>query len=214
VVGNPALDETDRALLAPLPSADAEARQVASLYPGGTLLVGKAATAGAFLAAIASADIVHFAGHALIDESHPLLSALVLAADPAGARPNRVTAFDLKQATMTRARLVVLGACRAAGGGAGHAGGAFNLARPFLAAGVPEVVGTLWAVRDREAGSILVDLHREYRRGSSAVEGLRLAQLAALRGPDPAARSPLSWGAYVVNGTVLRSGNSAKKEAS
>ena len=214
VVGDPALDETDRALLAPLPAAEAEARQVASLYPGATLLIGKAATAGAFLASIASADVVHFAGHALINERYPLLSALVLAPDPADARPNRVTAFDLKQAAIARARLVVLGACRAAGGGAAHAGGAFSLARPFLAAGVPEVVGTLWAVRDQEAGSILVELHRAYRSGSSAVEGLRQAQLAALRGPDPAARSPLSWGAYVVNGTVLRSGIPSRKEAS
>lgn len=214
VIGNPALDEEDRAILSPLPGAEAEAREIASFYPGGSLLVGRSATAGRFLAAIAAAEIVHFAGHAIINERYPLLSALVLAPDPSGARTTRVTAFDLKQATIARARLVVLGSCRASGGGTARAGGAFSLARPFLAAGVPEIVGTLWPVRDREAESILVDLHRAYRRGLSAVEGLRQAQLAALRGPGPAARSPLSWGAYVVNGTVLRSGNSLKREAS
>src|SRR5262249_36779622 len=138
-------------------------------YPAATLLIGTSATAARFLSSIAPADIVHFAGHALVNERYPLFSALMLAPDPSGARSGLVTVSDLQRATIARAQLVVLGACRAAAGGPRHSGSAFSLARPFLAAGVGEVVGTLWAVRDREADAILVDLHAAYRRGSSAV---------------------------------------------
>ena len=206
-VGDPSFDRVAHADLAPLPGAEEEARTVASLYPDSRLLVGGEATAARFLSGTAAAEIIHFAGHALANDRYPLLSALVLAPDPGRGDSGLVTALDRQQAAFARARLVVLGTCRAAGGAAGHPGSAFSLARPFLARGVPEIVGTLWAVRDREAGSILVDLHREYLRGRSAVEGLRAAQLAALHGRDAAARSPLAWGAYVVNGTILRSGD-------
>jgi CHAT domain-containing protein len=81
-------------------------------------------------------------------------------------------------------------------------GGVFSLARPFLAAGVPAVLGRQWVVGDRPAAAILASFHLEYRRGSSAVSSLRAAQLAALRAPDPETRSPLSWGAFHVNGTA------------
>ncbi len=204
VVGNPAFDGARHRDLDPLPDAEEEAREVASLYPDSTLLVGATATPGRFLAGLAGAEIVHFAGHSLVNDRYPLLSALVLAPDHAAGHPGLLMALDMQQAAISRARLVVLGACRATGGGTERPGGAFSLARPFLAAGVPEIVGTLWSVRDRQARTFLVSFHREYRRGLTAVQGLRAAQLAALRGQDQGARSPLSWGAFVVNATTLR----------
>jgi CHAT domain-containing protein len=213
VVGNPAFDRARHAGLAPLPDAEWEARRVAALYPGATVLLGADATAPRLLAGLAGAQVVHVAAHALVNDRYPLLSSLLMAPDPAGASGDLVTALDLKRAAPAGARLVVLGACRAAGGGTERPGGAFSLARPFLAAGVPEVVGTLWQVSDRPASALLVALHEEYRRGRDAVESLRQAQLAALRGNDPETRSPLAWGAFVVDGTPIPSGI-ATREAS
>lgn len=204
VVGNPAFDTQRYPGLDPLPEAESEARGISSLYPGAILLNGPDATAGRFRSETAGAEIIHFAGHALVNERYPLLSALVMAPDREAGDPGLLTSRDLQQMPMARVRLVVLGACRAAGGGATRPGGEFNLARPFLAAGVPEVVGTLWAVRDRQAAALLLRFHREFQRGVTAVQGLREAQIAMLHGPDRDGRSPLSWGAFVVNGTALR----------
>jgi CHAT domain-containing protein len=202
VVGNPAFDEGRHPNLAPLPGAEAEARQVATLYPHSMLLTGTEATARRLLAELKDADIVHFAGHAIVNDRFPLLSALVMAPEREGDPGDLVTALDLQQAAPAATRLVVLGACRAAGGGTERPGAAFSLARPFLAAGVPAIVGTQWAIGDRPAAAILSSFHQELRRGSSAAWSLRTAQLAALHGTDPETRSPLSWGAFLVNGTA------------
>jgi len=204
VVGNPAFDAGRHPGLDPLPEAEAEARGVASLYAGSVLLTGSAATSGRVRAETAGAAIIHFAGHALVNDRYPLLSALVLAPDRETGDPGLLTARDLQQIPMDRVRLIVLGACRAAAGGAARPGGEFNLARPFLAAGVPEVVGTLWPVRDRQAAELLLRFHREFQRGVTAAQGLRDAQVAMMHGPNHDGRSPLSWGAFVVNGTALR----------
>jgi CHAT domain-containing protein/tetratricopeptide (TPR) repeat protein len=204
VVGNPGFDGARHPGLARLPDAETEARNVAALYADSVLLTNASATTGRFRSEMAEADIIHYAGHAIVNERYPLLSALLLAPDPESGDEGLLTTLELQRATMGRARLVVLGACHAAGGGSARPGGEFNLSRPFLAAGVPEIVGTLWDVRDREAGAILVRFHREIGRGVTAVRGLREAQLAMLHGQEPAARSVLSWGAFVVNGTTLR----------
>jgi CHAT domain-containing protein len=202
VVGSPAFDARRHPDLAPLPAAEVEASRIAALYPGSVLLTGRDATAARFLQLMATADIIHFAGHAIANDRHPFLSALVMAPEPEGGARDLLTALDLQQAATMSARLVVLGACRASGGGTERPGGAFSLARPFLAAGVPAVVGTQWAVGDRPAAAILSAFHLEFRRGASAASSLRAAQLAALHGPDPETRSPLTWGAFLVNGTA------------
>ncbi len=211
VVGSPAFDAARHPDLAPLPDAAQEARRIAALYPGSLLLTGRDATAARFLARIATADIVHFAGHAIANDRYPLLSALVMAPEPAGDPDDLLTALRLQQSASIPARLVVLGACRAVGGGTEQAGSAFSLARPFLVAGVPAVVGTQWAVGDRPAADILSSFHMEYRRSSDAASSLRAAQLAALHGHDPETRSPLAWGAFQLNGPAIPQANHLKE---
>jgi CHAT domain-containing protein len=211
VVGSPAFDAARHPDLAPLPAAVQEARRIASLYPGALLMTGRDATASRFLARIATSDIIHFAGHAIANDRFPLLSALVMAPEAAGDPDDLLTALRLQQAVRIPARLVVLGTCRAVGGGTERAGSAFSLARPFLVAGVPAVVGTQWAVSDRPAADILSSFHVEYRRGFDAVSSLRSAQLAALHGPDPETRSPLAWGAFQVNGPANPQANHLKE---
>ncbi|HET8947794.1 MAG TPA: CHAT domain-containing protein [Candidatus Polarisedimenticolia bacterium] len=211
VVGSPAFDTARHPDLAPLPGAAREARRVAALYPGSLLLTGRDATASRFLARIAAADIIHFAGHAIANDRYPLLSALVMAPEPSGDPDDLLTALRLQQSAGIPARLVVLGACRAVGGGTEQAGSAFSLARPFLVAGVPAVVGAQWAVGDRPASDILSSFHVEYRRASDAASSLRAAQLAALHGPDPETRSPLAWGAFQLNGPAIPQANHLKE---
>jgi CHAT domain-containing protein len=77
-----------------------------------------------------------------------------------------------------------------------------SLARPFLAAGVPAVVASLWNVGDRATAPLLVAFHRRLRDGRDPLSALRAAQLELLRGPAPALRSPASWAAFEVFGGV------------
>jgi CHAT domain-containing protein/Flp pilus assembly protein TadD len=83
-VGNPLLDNRYFRNLAPLVDAENEAKQSASLYgPGSVVLIGEQATEPKVRQAISDCDVAHLALHCLVEEGSPWLSALVLA----GAKP-------------------------------------------------------------------------------------------------------------------------------
>ncbi|HET8946711.1 MAG TPA: CHAT domain-containing protein, partial [Candidatus Polarisedimenticolia bacterium] len=145
--------------------------------------------------------VIHVAAHAFVNETDPLSSALVLA--PAEGKSGLLTVGDLRAAGLASTRLVVLGACSAARGGHGRSAGSLGLGRPFLMAGVPEIVGPLWDVRDREAEEMLTAFHQGLDRGWTPLQSLCAAQRAALMGSDAAARSPVAWGALELNSTLL-----------
>ena len=72
--------------------------------------------------------------------------------------------------------------------------GVLSLARPFIAAGVPTVVASLWDADDRASYSLFVAFHQAIRRGNSIVDAMREAQLHALGQSDAGLRDPANWG--------------------
>jgi CHAT domain-containing protein len=68
----------------------------------------------------------------------------------------------------------------------------------FLAAGVPAVVGTLWAVEDQSTARLTVRFHLELKRGADALSALRIAQLAELAGH--AGEPNWTWASFEVFG--------------
>ena len=97
-VGNPLLNREYFSNLGPLIDAETEARQSASVYgPGSVVLVGEQATEPRVRESIAGCDVAHLALHCLVEESSPWLAALVLAdARPAGggSRPGYGSAAE------------------------------------------------------------------------------------------------------------------------
>jgi tetratricopeptide (TPR) repeat protein len=192
VVGDPAFDARLFPSLAALPGASAEAEAIAAAEPGARLLEGGAATIAAFASEARTAGIIHFSGHASENPDRPGLSHLVLAPDAAGD-PGALYARDLERWALPATRLVVLAACRTASTRASHSAGLLGLARPFLAAGVPTVIGSLHDLDDAAAGRFFTRLHARIRAGADPVEALRQTQLECLRGADPALASPSLW---------------------
>jgi CHAT domain-containing protein len=186
-------------LLAPLPSAATEAREVAAAYPEAEVLVGNAVAKGRFLELAQSSTVVHFAGHAVASAADPALSFLVLGTQPDAG--GVLYAQEIVGRSWPTTRLVMLSACSTAQGSARDAEGIQGLARAFLAAGVPAVVGTLWAVEDRSAHEISVRFHRGYASGLDAASALRAAQLSLLA-DEPQARP--TWAAFEAIGGVAQ----------
>src|SRR5262249_58505468 len=62
--------------LEPLPATRDEIRAIAELFPGAQVYLGKEATEECAKEVAPQADLLHFAGHGLIDERFPLDSAL------------------------------------------------------------------------------------------------------------------------------------------
>jgi len=191
IIGNPQVNSEG---LPDLPEAEAEAREVAALYGNSHLLTGSDATKTAFLAQAGHYAIVHFAGHAIANDSRPDLSRLVLSGSDESARS--LFATELARQPFGNTTLVVLAACRTNVGRVRRGEGVFNLARPFLAAGVPTVIASLWDVDDRASRRLLVEFHRALKQRGSVSASLRAAQLKLLADNDPRLRRPAAWAGF------------------
>ncbi len=195
VIGNPTSDTLLE--LPALPGAEREAKDVAASYPGALTLTRGEATRDRFMAIAPHASVIHIAAHAVANEEFPDLSRLFLA--PANGRSGGLTVNDLGHLDFAGTRLVVLAACGTAAGATFRGEGVSSLARPFLAKGVPQVIGTLWQVDDETSWRVFTSFHRAYAGGISAATALQQAQLAVIR--DPANRSS-NWAAMVLLGSV------------
>jgi CHAT domain-containing protein len=178
-----------------LPQAAVEASEVASMYPQHTLLIGPQATRRAFLRAIKSHRVLHFAGHAVVNPEVPALSRLALASETGVS--GDIYAFELDRMSLPETDLVILAACDTAGGRTYRSSGVVSLARAFITAGVAEVIATLWRIQDETARPIFHALHEQLRAGLTPSAAIRVAQLRSLSSDRPELRTPASWATVV-----------------
>jgi CHAT domain-containing protein/tetratricopeptide (TPR) repeat protein len=197
IVGGPAFDTRVFSGLQPLPGAAAEAGEIAKLYPTHLLLTGLEADRQTFSRLAGRYPVVHFAGHAVVNDREPLLSSLLLAPSPGGNDSGTLSAADVYRLELRDTRLVFLASCDTASSGSSRSEGLTSLARAFLSAGVPAVVASLRRVNDRSTQLSLV-FHRTYLARHDPIDALRAAQLALLESGDPALRDPAAWGAFQV----------------
>lgn len=204
-VGNPAFDQIAFSSLADLPGAKREAEQIAAFYHPAMRLIGPDATSTRVTSALPNADVVHFATHAVADERSPLLSKLLLAHAPstihANATDGVLQAADIYEMKLARTRLVVLSACQTGIEHAYRGEGAIGLARPFLAAGVPLVVLSLWPVDSEATADLMISFHKfRTEQKLPTVEALRNAQLAYLHNLQKDPHGTFGWAAFTTIG--------------
>ena len=149
---------------------------------------------------VAAPDVLHIATHALIDETQPELSGIVLSLVDAQGQPMRgflplVEVYDLP----VHAQLVVLSACRTAAGPDVPGEGLASLTRGFMYAGSPRVVASLWSVEDRATAVFMRAFYEAlFVRGQPAPAALRTAQAELRRSPRWS--SPYYWAAFTFHG--------------
>jgi CHAT domain-containing protein len=196
LIGDPAFESRVAPGVEPLPSARVEVRAIAPMYGGNAeVLVGREATPSRFLRDAPKHQIIHIAAHALTTGDAPRQSFLLLASE--GRNSGVLDAETLLTGLrLNDTRLVVLGACRSGESASVGPQGVGPLVRPFLAAGVPGVIGTLWDINDATAKEVLVSFHRHYRLGNDAAVALQAAQIEQLKSKNPLLNSELTWAAY------------------
>lgn len=180
-----------------------EAEQVAALSPPGsaTLLLDFDATPDAVSSeAVMGSRIIHLATHAILDYAHPQLSGVALSMfDRQGrARDGFLRLNEISNLRLS-ADLVVLSACRAADGRDYGGEGLVGLARGFMLAGVPRVVGSLWDSNDKATAELMVRFYRRMVKDSmSPAAALRATQLEMWR--DKRWRHPYFWAGFTLQG--------------
>ena len=140
--------------------------------------------------------IIHYVTHALVDERSVARTALALA--PGGGESGYVAPGELASLRLD-VDLVVLSACRTAGGVVVDGEGVQGLTAPLLQAGTRSVVATSWRIGDRSTVGLVEEFYNGLARRLPVSEALRAAKLEALRRGAP----PSEWAAFTVVGDPL-----------
>lgn len=195
LVGNPALDRSLVPSFGALPGAEREIRQIAPRFRQAEILLGAAATKGAFLSSLEQVETLVFSGHSVANLDRPGASYLVLAPSKseAGAGSSLLFADEVLRLRLPHLRTVILSSCTSVGPRDGRIAGINGLARPFFAAGASTVLGTLWNVGDETQARLLDRLFLRLQEGRTLPQALRSAQVAALRSRLGADAAPKSW---------------------
>jgi CHAT domain-containing protein len=205
-VGNPHFNRTDFPSLPDLPPARKQAEQIIVYYPSKLLLTEERAREKQVKAEMERADVIHFATHYVTDDRSPMLSKLLLTKEDSdvteiGDFDGVLQPFEIYRMKLLRARLVVLSACQTGVERYYRGEGMIGMARPFLAAEVPLVVASLWAVDADATKELMIRFHRNRKiRQISTVEALRQAQKEMLHHPISHYRNPYFWASFVVIG--------------
>ncbi|MBD2428162.1 CHAT domain-containing tetratricopeptide repeat protein [Phormidium sp. FACHB-1136] len=185
--------------LSPLPGAQREAVAISGFLQTPALL-GSEATKTAVQQRMAGADVIHLATHGLLEYGDPqqtgtrgLPGAIALA--PGSGEDGLLTAAEILQMDL-RADLAVLSACDT-GRGRITGDGVIGLSRAFVAAGVPSIIVSLWAVDDQATADLMVAFYDNWQQSGDKAQALRQAMLTTMeQHPDPRL-----WSAFTLIGS-------------
>ncbi|MBD2327351.1 CHAT domain-containing protein [Alkalinema sp. FACHB-956] len=192
VVGDPKMPFFEGAPLTNLPGARQEAIAIAKLL-NTQPLIGEQATKSTVLNQMKSASMIHLATHGLLNQNKDKVPGAIALA-PSGSDDGFLTSseiFDLK----LNAHLAVLSACDT-GRGDIKGDGVIGLSRSLIAAGVPSVVVSLWAVNDQSTSVFMSHFYRNLTINPNKAQALRQAMLDTMKQYP----KPRDWAAFTLIG--------------
>lgn len=205
VIAAPDFDRDIDPSLSDLRAGDTDAA-IAEVIPGSRVLREGAATRRAFLRLAGDFEIVHFGGHSVVNTEFPLLSQMLFAKSQEDPSRGALHSGEILEQRFPGTRLMVLASCATAAGRISRTEGIESLAHPFLAAGVPGVVASLWSVDDQATADFFQRFYQHLARSSDAAGALQATQLDFLAQKRGAAGDPHIWGAFEVIGGGMSKG--------
>jgi CHAT domain-containing protein len=191
--------EGERWSLPRLACAEQEARTAAALFgKAARVHVGEEARESVVKSdpAVKHARYLLFATHALLSETMPSQSALVLALSGDGDEDGLLQVHEVDGLALD-AELVLLSACETALGENVRGEGLLGLSRAFFHAGARRLMVSQWKIADCGAAEVGVELFRELRGGAGDVAtALRTAKRRVAR--RPAFAHPYYWAPFVL----------------
>lgn len=195
IIGNPSFDKNQFSDLPSLPSAEREAKKIENLYQNPTVLISREAVKDDVKRNFSQAEIVHFAGHYVVDPLSPMRSFLLLAGKDEDAR---LSNYELMKETLSpRLKLIILSACETGVERYYNGEGMIGASRTFLEMRIPLIIASQWRV-DSDATEILMSKFHKYRKQESlsSVAALRRAQLDMLGEQNKDYKDPFYWAAF------------------
>jgi tetratricopeptide (TPR) repeat protein len=156
-----------------------ELRALSAEYPGATVLSGGTATARRVLEALDGAPLAHIAAHGTFRADSPLFSSLRMDDGP-------LTVHDLEGLHRAPYRLV-LSSCDSGVLAQAGANELLGLTSSLVPLGTAGIVASVVPVNDQATVGLMVELHRQLRRGVTLGQALRDARAGAAGDPVQAA---------------------------
>lgn len=141
----------------------------------------------------------HIATHTLINDRFPSLSTLVLAKDPDGQQDGLLHAYELYNLHIF-AQLVVLSGCNTGMGAIQEGEGIASLARAFAYAGCPNLVMSLWPVKDGTTPRLMAYFYDNLAKGMEMGQALQAAKKTYLEQENELFIHPYYWGSFLYVG--------------
>ncbi|MBD2504085.1 CHAT domain-containing protein [Anabaena azotica] len=202
VVGNPVMPKlTLSGLLSEsitpesLPATATEAQTIANFF-NTSPLIGEQATESTVLKQLSNAKYIHLATHGFLDviAKDGFEPTSVLTLTPSRDNDGLLTTEELYEIPLV-GELAVLSACNT-GAGEITSEGVLGLARPFLIAGIPSVVASLWSVPDNPTKDLMIQFYENLKGNPDKARALRQAMIATMKEhPDPVA-----WAGFTLIG--------------
>lgn len=183
--------------LSKLPGAQLELDSLEQLFAG-TFLRAEAASEYAFKRRRSHRGALHIATHTEIDDRFPAASKLLLPGGGREGEDGNLFAYELYSLSLG-AELVFLSACNTGYGLIEPGEGSVSLAHAFAYAGCPNLVMTLWPVRDRTTPLMVSTYYRNLAQGMDKAEALRQAKLFYLVN-DRLFAHPYFWSGFTYIG--------------
>lgn len=189
-----------RGELAPLPDTEKEVIALEKIYhPKARVFLGNRAAESNFKKFHRDYGVIHFATHAIVNETSPMYSAIALSREE--GEDGFLEAREIIQMDL-RANIAVLSACKTAYGKVMEGEGMLGLSRAFFSAGVTSIIASLWMVDDRATSALMVEFHKNLHAGMQPPSALREAELHLLRETEH--KNPLLWAPFVVIGDAAQ----------
>ena len=168
------------AFLGALPYSEKEVHDIADIFGASNSLlkIGQEADKKTFEELAPQFSEIHLATHGLVDEEHPMQSALILA--PTSSDDGLLTVKDILAMKELKAKLVVLSACQT-GRGKITGDGVVGLSRAFIIAGTPSVLVSQWNVDDIITQFQMKSFYKSYLAHAGRSRSLRQAQLDTIK---------------------------------
>jgi CHAT domain-containing protein len=160
---------------------------------GGKQLQNTEATKQNFLQAAGTANVLHLATHAVVNDSAANQSAIFFAND------SSLTISEVYNLPLS-ARLVTLSACQTGDGQLATGEGVMSLARAFMYQGCPSIVASLWSVNDKSTATIMDVFYQNLSNGQTKSAALQNAKISYLENTGLKGSQPFYWSAFVIVG--------------
>ncbi|MBD2341951.1 CHAT domain-containing protein [Calothrix sp. FACHB-156] len=197
IVGNPTMPTKPMnpgeqfSKLSPLPGAEQEAKNIASIY-NTQALIGDAATETAVVKGMSSARIIHLATTGFLGKSLEIPGLLAFA--PSSQDDGWLTGSEVSKLKL-KADLVVLSSCDSALGKI-TGDGVIGLSRAFFVAGANSVIATLGNIPDEPTAALMTEFHSILSKNPDKAAALRQAMLATMKQYP----NPQDWGMFTLVG--------------